>query len=215
MSKCKKFAVVFIVTLLILALVLGFYVYFVVYPLVSNVATATVHNMYSSVITDLSTSLKDSIEFKQDFFDYHKDSTGAITAIISDSYSINQANFLVQKAVFQALSGLTNTSVPVKLGAFTGSTLLAGYGPTVGIEIMPIGSVKCKFCSKFLSSGLNQTVHKIFIEVSTDIDLMLPLENITVSEKSEILIAENLIVGKVPDTYLEGDETTDFLDLVP
>ncbi len=215
MSKCKKFTLVFFVILIITSILVGLYLHFVVYPLVLNVSTATVHNMYSSVMTDVADTLKESDEFKVDFFSYEKDSDGAISAIISDTNNINQANFLVQKVVFQAVSRLKNVSVPVKLGAFSGSTLLASFGPSIGVEMMPIGAVKCRFGSRFLTAGLNQTVHKIYIEVTTDIDLVLPLENVRVSEKSEILIAENLIVGKVPETYLEGEETTDYLDLIP
>ncbi len=215
MSKCKKFVLVTLVILAISLLLIGLYLHFVVYPFVLNLSTATVNNMYSSVITEVADLLKDSQEFDVDFFHYEKDSAGAITAIIADTSNINQANFLVQRVVYQAVSRLQNVSVPIKLGAFSGSTLLAAYGPTVGVEIMPVGAVKCRFVSKFSSTGLNQTLHKIYIEVTTDIDLMLPLENVSIAEKSEILIAENVIVGAIPDTYLEGTSATDYLDLVP
>lgn len=80
---------------------------------------------------------------------------------------------------------------------------------------MPIGNVLCKFSSKFTSAGINQTLHSIFVDVQTSVSIILPTRTVQVGGSSQVLIAESVIVGKVPDVYLNGNIFGEGFDLVP
>ncbi|MBR2333972.1 MAG: sporulation protein YunB [Clostridia bacterium] len=80
---------------------------------------------------------------------------------------------------------------------------------------MPIGTANCDFVSSFVSAGINQTVHRIYIDVYADINVITPIADPTISVKAEVLVCENLIVGKIPDTYLTMGNAIDIFDLSP
>ncbi len=192
------------------------YTHFVVSPLVNNVTRAKVYALASEVVADTADVFKESPEFLLEFVSYDTNSEGYVTIVNGNSYNINQANFLVQREVQRRLAKLANTTVGVPVGAFLGSTLLAAKETAeVGIAIIPIGSVQCEFCSEFLSKGVNQTLHRLYINVITTITLALPLKNVSIETENQIFISETLIVGQIPDTYFESGFDTNLLDLVP
>jgi sporulation protein YunB len=105
--------------------------------------------------------------------------------------------------------------VNIPLGTFTGLPILVGLGPPINIKLIPIGAINCNFTSQFVSAGINQTNHRIYLQVSSKINVILPTETRTLSNTTQMLISENIIIGKVPETYLFSDEIGDLLNLVP
>lgn len=86
--------------------------------------------------------------------------------------------------------------------------MLAGRGPGVKIRISSIGNVETDLKSEFYSQGINQTLHRIYLQVKCEVSILTPFENITKDITNQVLLAENVIVGKIPSTYynLEGIE---------
>lgn len=102
-------------------------------------------------------------------------------------------------------------------GSFTGFKLLAGRGPGIKIRISSIGNVKTDLRSEFIAQGINQTLHRIYLQVDCEVSILTPFDNITQSISNQVLIAENVIVGRIPNTYynLEGiNGTSDALEVI-
>ena len=99
---------------------------------------------------------------------------------------------------------LKNVDVDIPIGTLSGVPLLSERGPVVTVTVSPIGNVRCTFTSTFTSAGINQTLHRIYINVESKVDLIIPTSHLEVETSTPILICENLIVGKVPDTFLQG-----------
>lgn len=93
-------------------------------------------------------------------------------------------------------------------GSFTGISLLAGRGPGIKIKISSVGNVETDLKSEFISQGINQTLHRVYLQVKCEVSILTPFENITRDITNQVLIAENVIIGKIPSTYynLEGIE---------
>lgn len=83
---------------------------------------------------------------------------------------------------------------------------MAGRGPGVKIRISSIGNVKTDLKSEFINKGINQTLHRVYLQVDCEVSILTPFDNITKSISNQILVAENVIVGNIPQTYynLEG-----------
>ena len=94
--------------------------------------------------------------------------------------------------------------VGVPLGAFTGIDWLAGYGPRVTLRILPVGRVQCEYASAFASAGVNQTLHSVSLQARAAVEVVLPGGSEEIEEQVSALVCENVIVGKVPDIYLQG-----------
>ncbi len=91
-------------------------------------------------------------------------------------------------------------------GSFTGFKLLAGRGPGVKIKISTIGEVETDLRSEFSSQGINQTLHRVYLQVKCNVNILTPFENISREITNQVLLMENVIVGNIPNTYynLEG-----------
>ena len=94
----------------------------------------------------------------------------------------------------------------MRCGSFTGFKLLSGKGPGVPIRISSIGNVETDLRSEFTSQGINQTLHRVYLQVECQVSILTPYDDITEKIKNQVLIAENVIVGKIPNTYynIEG-----------
>ena len=128
-----------------------------------------------------------------------------INKIARDTASISQSN----------LKNLSLNGIPVPLGALTGIEALAGLGPSIQFRIIPVSSVSCGFSSTFQSVGINQTKHSIYLNVIADISIVMPARTENFAVVTDILIGESVIIGTVPDTYLQSDIFGNKADLNP
>ena len=128
-----------------------------------------------------------------------------INKIARDTASISQAN----------LKNLSLNGIPVPIGALTGIEALAGIGPSVHFKIIPVSSVNCDFSSEFMSVGINQIKHSIYLNVVASISIVMPSRTEKFDVVTDILVGEFILVGSIPDTYLETDIFDNPLKLTP
>ena len=211
--KCKKkkrlafkvkaaicFGVVF--SLLLAAFL---YFYFIVGPKVVEVSRAQVDSVATTVVSDaIYNVMLDKNYSYDDFVDIKCSSNNEISSISANSINLNKFARELSTEAQILLDGLVDSSIKVPLGSFTGINALSALGPKISVHIMPIGSVITSFSSQFESVGINQVRHSIFIDVNIAISVILPLGSKNVDFITQVLICENIIVGKVPDVYLNG-----------
>ena len=101
------------------------------------------------------------------------------------------------------------------IGALTGIEALAGFGQKINIKIIPISNVECRFVSKFRQAGINQTLHSLYLEIVSDISIILPSKSTNLASTIEVLICESVITGKIPDVYLQASMSGENGVLVP
>ncbi len=101
-------------------------------------------------------------------------------------------------------------------GSFTGIKLLAGRGPGIKIKISTVGNVETDLKSEFESQGINQTLHRIYLQVKCEVSILTPFKDITKDITNQVLIMENVIIGTVPNTYynIEGVNRNDALEFI-
>lgn len=95
--------------------------------------------------------------------------------------------------------------------------MLSGRGPGVKIRISSIGNIETNLNSEFTSQGINQTLHRIYVDISCNVKVLTPFKDIERKITNKVLLAENVIVGNIPDTYynLEGlNGRSDALEMV-
>lgn len=211
--KCKKkkrlafkvkaaicFGVVF--SLLLAAFL---YFYFIVGSKVVEVSRAQVDSVATTVVSDaIYNVMLDKNYSYDDFVDIKCSSNNEISSISANSINLNKFARELSTEAQILLDGLVDSSIKVPLGSFTGINALSALGPKISVHIMPIGSVITSFSSQFESVGINQVRHSIFIDVNIAISVILPLGSKNVDFITQVLICENIIVGKVPDVYLNG-----------
>ena len=143
------------------------------------------------------------------------DEFGNISMIQANSLEINNLSKDLALTCEERIAEYGGKGVSIPIGTFTGIPLLVGIGPRVRLKMTPIGSVFCKFNSKFETAGINQTVHKIYVNISANVSVIMPLSSRSFYAEQQVLISESVIVGQVPEVYLQSDTLDTLLNFVP
>lgn len=185
-------------------------------PTVMGSAVAEVRAMCTETINSAVTAVVGGGVEYDDLFSVVRDDAGNIEMVQANSPEINMVAREIAGLAQANLDALDLKEISIPIGTFTGLALLTGLGPDVTISVMPIGSALCDFVSYFIAAGINQTLHKIYIDVHAEISIITPLDEPTITVKAEVLVAENLIVGEVPEFYFGGSMLSGgYLDLTP
>lgn len=134
------------------------------------------------------------------FVDFEKNDRGEVTAINSNMARINALSAKILDRVVGATDNRTLV-VEIPLGNLTGISLLMGRGPAVPVRIIALTSSRVEFHNSIVTAGINQTKHQISLEVIVDIDILIPWATESAQVTTEVLIADTILVGQVPETY--------------
>ena len=151
----------------------------------------------------------------ENLVNFTTDNQGSIVLIQANAIQINMLTKDLIKTSQIKLEKIGVDGINIPLGTFTGITLLSGKGPNINIKLIPVGDVTCDFVSEFIDAGINQTLHKLYVTIDTNVNIILPLKNNTVKTTTNILICESVIVGKIPEVYLNSSKLDNLLNLVP
>ena len=143
------------------------------------------------------------------------DEFGNISMIQANSLEINNLSKDLAQTCESRIEEYGKVGVTIPLGTFTGIPLLVGVGPRIKIKMTPVGSVMCRFISHFETAGINQTVHKIYVNIIANVGVVMPLTSRSFKAEQEVLISESVIVGQVPEVYLYSDTLDTLLNFVP
>ncbi len=147
----------------------------------------------------------------QSFVSLQQNLNGETTALTTDTVLINRLQGELLEKILQTLQETRQITLQLPLGSLTGSQFLAGRGPLVTLRLRPVGLVKTKIVNQFDEAGINQTRHRIQLQVTVDMLSLLPGYRISSQAQSNIILAETIIVGLVPDAYTEVYGGTDDL----
>lgn len=126
---------------------------------------------------------------------------GEITSVQSNTVNINRLKANVNESVEREIGRLSDMDIRIPIGTLLGVELLHGKGFTVGMSVKPVGYADLNIISEFADAGINQTLHRIVIEISADVDALIPGYRSRVTVKTSIVAAETVIIGRVPDAY--------------
>lgn len=159
-------------------------------------------------------TLSDEMRY-EDLVTITRDEKGNIAAVAAHPLKINKIARDTASISQSNLKNLSLNGIPVPLGALTGIEAFAGLGPSIQFRIIPVSSVSCGFSSIFESVGINQTKHSIYLNVIADISIVMPSRTENFAVTTDILVGEWVIVGSVPDAYLQSDIFGNKPDLSP
>ena len=179
----------------------------------SNIVPLVTEKAYYSIRGEAVTALNDAYQKTvdemtslgySDFVTVTKDSNGKISFISVDMLKVNNVMSFISTVVLEEMQSIATDGVDVPLGAFSGILLLGDNGKDVNIEVETVGIAECNFRSDFETVGINQIRHTLYIDIVASANVVLPLYAKDVFCESSLLLCENVIVGEVPEFYLEN-----------
>lgn len=180
-----------------------------------SISEATIRSITTVAVNDaIYYTLNDNVRY-EDLITIIYDEAGNVSTITTNSLQINR---IARDTAYLSQENLTKMSaegIQVPIGALTGIEALAGFGQKINIKIIPISNVECRFVSKFEEAGINQTKHSLYLEIVSDISIILPDKTSNLASTIEVLICESVIAGKIPDAYLQASLAGSGGSLVP
>lgn len=171
-------------------------------PLVLSMAEARSVAMCSQVLSGaLAEALGDGVGY-DDLMNVRTDERGQVALLSANTMRMNLLADRADEAALRRLESMSSETINVPLGAALGLTLLAGSGPQVPVSIVPIGSINTDFATEFEACGINQTRHKVYLQVTASIRIVIPTGAKTTQVQANMLIAESIIVGSVPENFV-------------
>ena len=151
-----------------------------------------------------------------ELFTIEKDNDGNITMIKSNIIPINEIISDVAVKIQNSINERGKENIKIAIGSFTGSKLLSGRGPGIPIKISSIGNVETDLRSEFSAQGINQTLHRVYLQVDCEVSILTPYNTISEKVSNQVLLIENVIVGKIPNTYynFDGIDSSNVLDII-
>ena len=145
---------------------------------------------------------RNEIEFSK-VYNIQKDNSGKIVFIETNALLLNYIVKNLALDCYEYMQDCIDGGFNVPLGAFTGIKLLAGYGPLLNVNLTTALSVECKIQRSFCSAGINQTRQTLSAIIFSEITVFAPFYSEYYNGSIEIVLFDNLIVGEVPESYMD------------
>ena len=151
----------------------------------------------------------------EELIDAQMDAQGRVSMLRANTMRMNELASQTALLAERELGSAENQVVEIPLGAALGVSFLSGLGPRLEVQILPVGAVHTSFDTEFETAGINQTRHKIFLNLRATVSLIVPTGSQLVEVTSTVPIAESIIVGEVPDSFVDVNNEEDMLNLIP
>jgi len=173
---------------------------------------------YSMAVETLNQAVKEvtlgGIAYHE-LIDSYLDEHGKVALLRANTMRMNELAAQTALMAEEKLSSTENQFVQIPLGAALGIRSLSGFGPRITMQILPVGAVHTSFDTELETAGINQTRHKVFLTLRATVSLIIPTGSQMVEVKSTLPIAESIIVGEVPQSFVDVTDQDDMLEFAP
>ena len=207
------------ITKIFIIMVIAFSTVKIVLDAISPIFNALCEDKAKSIATIISNNEATNVmkdHTYDELFTIEKDNDGNITMIKSNVIPINEIISDVAVKIQNSINERGKENIKIAIGSFTGSKLLSGRGPGIPIKISSIGNVETDLRSEFSAQGINQTLHRVYLQVDCEVSILTPYNTISEKVSNQVLLIENVIVGKIPNTYynFDGIDSSNVLDII-
>lgn len=171
--------------------------------IVRELAQTQVKNTTSDLTNDaIAKQIADGIIQYDRIVYFEKDLNGRITALKTNMSEVNRLKTDILNIINDEILALDTSDLGIPLGSLFLPEFLSGKGPAIPVHILSIRNSDASFASSFAQAGINQTLHKLTMMVSVDVSVLVLGQTASFTVNSEVVVAETVIVGEVPETYL-------------
>ena len=172
-------------------------------PAVTTLAAARAENEITGIVNDAVTAtLADQGVVYADLVNVERDGSGKVSMLAVDSVKLNTLRTQILQQVLEQVEGLDAQDLGVPLGSLTGFSTASDWGPVLPVGVLTAAVPRAEFTNQFVAQGINQTLHQIMLDITVEVTLLIPGGQAKTSVSAQVCVAETLLVGEVPQTYL-------------
>lgn len=177
-------------------------------PIIKTLALSKANNVTTVTINNTINNILKTGEFNyNDLVDIEYDLDGKISAVKTDSIAMNIFKTQLSVKISEAISSIEESSINIALGTLTGSSFMTGHGPKVTIRTSMSCSCSIEVKNSFEYSGINQTLHKILLNVTTNVYVIAVGETMVTQVLTSVPVAQTIIIGQIPEIYAGANDT--------
>lgn len=155
-------------------------------------------NAINNAVTELMN--EDGLSYS-DIVSFEKTDNGEISALKTNMAELNRVKTALTGRVLENVMNISVEEIAIPLGSLTSTEFLSARGPDIPVKIVTARTVAVDFLNDFTDAGINQTIHRIYVDISMEMTIMSAGRTVTVEVSSQYCLAETVIVGGVPDSY--------------
>jgi sporulation protein YunB len=134
---------------------------------------------------------------------FEKDLNGRITALKTNMSEVNRLKTDILNLINDEILALDMSDLGIPIGSLVLPEFFAGKGITIPVQIISIRNSDASFSSNFTEAGINQTLQQLIMHVSVDVAVLVLGKTNYFTVSSQVVVAETIIVGDVPDTFFQ------------
>ena len=187
-----------------LALAVIFLIDYALRPTLTALARARVENAVTRIVNDAvnGTLTSEAISYS-DLVTLEKDAAGQVSVLAANTAQLNALRTEILGEVLAQVEQLDSQELGVPLGSLTGLASASDLGPVLPVRVLTAAVPTADFENVFTSTGINQTLHQIMLNVRVECTLLIPGGTVDTTVEAQVCAAETLLMGQVPDAYLE------------
>ena len=189
-----------VVSIFLVAIITCFSIWNFVNPIFETLCKDKAKSVATMITNEETTKIIEKYNYDT-FFTIQKDEKGSIQIINANVLRINQVTSDIAVAIQKALDNNEKNKIYIHSGAITGIRFLSGTGPRIPLKIASVGNIDTDLRSEFISQGVNQTLHRVYLNVKTNVSILSSFKTIESSIENQALIAEHVIIGEIPSNY--------------
>lgn len=171
---------------------------------IRSLAQTQVKNATSDLINDAIDEQIDAGNIQYDRMVYfEKDLNGRITALKTNMSEVNRLKTNILNIINDEILAMDTDDLGIPIGSLIVPELFSGRGPLIPVQILSIRNSDASFSSNFAEAGINQTLQQLNMCISVDVAVLVLGKTDEFTVSSQVVVAETIIVGQVPDTFLQ------------
>lgn len=209
LREIKSFKILLIIALITIIVILSLF-WHSAYPVFKATCETAASSKGVKIINDEVNKVMKNYSY-DNLIKIEKDTAGKISLIKADVITINEIVSEIIKNIQEEFDKIPRIKVFINMGSVSGISALKNFEPKFELELESAGRMNYNVITEFKSVGINQTQHKIYLQIDSTVRILTPFSTFGKEIKTDVILTEAVIVGDVPDSYynLEGMEALD------
>ena len=203
-GRKKKRKIIKIVVIVALIIILFRFFCSYLEPIFQTLCEDKIKSLATIITNQQSTIIMNKYQYDQ-LYTIEKDENGDIIVVRANVVLINNLISDLTENIQREFDSLHNIEISLPLGSLTGIYFMSGFGPEISINVSVVGTVDTNIKSEFIAQGINQTLHRVYVNFDCEMKIVTPVNNFSQKVTNQVIIAEHVIVGNIPNSYYNLD----------
>lgn len=184
-------------------------------PVILTLGESRIRQMTAKTLNDAVRLALSEQGPKLKLIDVMLDGNGKVVCLQANQVKLDEIASHAATYAQDTMAQISEQNLNIPLGAAFGMKIFSGFGPLIPIRTLQNGNVVAEYHTEFVSTGINQTRHRMVIRLKAQVTLLVPTGSKNIEINTDIPVSETVLIGNVPQTYVNVANKDEMLNLLP